>query len=126
MTLKELYELGGIFGVISGVLWFAVRSLISFAYEKKTEIEELKNDHLVKSIEELKSITHQFEESLSAVKDDIIRITEKMRNGQEAQKSVMDALGKFVDATNARFKSIESEIVTIGKDLIMVRGKAKR
>lgn len=125
MSLKDLWEIGGIFGLAAGILWFAVRSLISFAYSKKTEIENLKNEMTEKSILELKDLTLSFGRGLHEIKEEIIRITEKIKNGQEAQKHVMEALEKFVEATNLRFKAIESEVVVLGKDLVMVKGTIK-
>lgn len=126
MTLREALEYVGVFSGLCGILWAVIRSLISFAYKKQTEVESIKDSHMNKSIEELKAITDQFEETLVELKEQIIRITDRIRNNVEAQQSVTAALQKFVDSTGARFKDIESELVEIGKDLVMVKSKSKR
>ncbi|MDZ4677904.1 MAG: hypothetical protein SGI74_10400 [Oligoflexia bacterium] len=69
---------------------------------------------------------HTLEKLHTAYLGELSLIHERVKENGKDYTSIVEALKEFVISAQTRFEKVESELVQIGKELFMVKGRSKR
>jgi len=99
---------GAIVSILGGIRW-----LLQVYFKQQKEINKLKRNMYIASMDEIKTIIDDFNLELSNFKDDLQRITEIGTSAKTTGLKVMRYLESYINQNEKRLKSIENEIETL-------------
>lgn len=123
----------GIALTIIGGLYGAAQLVVGSYFKKAKEFEDYKEQHVNQAIEELKEVTKLHSEKLDQQSRDNRELERKLdisiarySQYQDAQEAVIDSFRSFSEASNQRILSLEGTVVSLGKDVYMLKSKGSK
>ncbi len=121
--------IGSIVGLLVSVFG-ALRWLMNVNEKKNVRIIELEKENNLNIVKRLEDSLEDFAKEMAATRKEITSIKaslalvmREVKSGSEQAKAVFTQLKEYADRAEKRFAKLESDVVKVGQDLIMIRGK---
>lgn len=114
--------LGGVAAVI-GMLAGTIKWLLDKYFKKQEELEALRKNYTDVALENLRETVDQHKKELKIIKSSLDSSTVALQTADKDIRDLSKDVSSYVDQTNNRMQRLESEIIKIGNDLILIRGK---
>jgi predicted nucleic acid-binding Zn-ribbon protein len=107
----------------------AVRWLIYVYWKQASTIEDLRSKNEKLAIERLNTSVDGMKESLlvhrtemQKLRNDIEVLQTQLRTQKKDGEAIMESLSTYIETTKARIAQVETQVVQLGKALIMIKG----
>lgn len=116
---------GSIAAVIGGIRW-----LLKVYFKQQQEIEKLKKTQQERATDDLKETLRDFKievnehrKRLLELESKIASVSVKFEENREATKRLIESIKEYVRKSEERIKKIETEIMSLGSDVKLIRTK---
>lgn len=121
--MPEMWQaLGGVAALVTAMAGI-IKVLVDRYFKQATELEELKKNYGAKMLEDLKSTVTEHKKELKILGEKIEKNTSAQMMGDRKLQVLTEDLRKYALESEEKFEKFQSEIVKLGKEVFMVRGK---
>lgn len=108
----------------------AVRWLLQVYFKQNEKIEDLRSQHERQHIGKIKDTVHALELAIEAHKRQLAKVEDRLvklqglavQTNSVHEKAALD-FSRTIDETFKRFQQIETRVLQLSKDIIMIKGK---
>ena len=118
---EAVFAIAGLMGTLAGL----IRWLLVKYFDKQEELEALKKRFADTAIDNLKETVEEHKKELRILKVSLDRSADSIDRSDKQIKTMTEDLRSYVSESHIRMQHIESQILKLGNELIMIKGKPK-
>lgn len=109
---------------VVGVLAGLIRWLLQEYFKKAAELEDVKKAHTARLLQELEVTVDEHRKEIRSLGIKIESSTKAITDSDKKLQTLTEDLRKFLVNTEEKFSRIETDVIKIGRDLIMLKDRA--
>jgi chromosome segregation ATPase len=115
---EALAGIAAVLGALAGI----IKWLLSEYFKKAEALEETKKQLTDRSIENLKEIVDEHKIELKTLGSKLKDATTTLQSHNSKLDDLEESLIEYIEQTKTRIEKLESQIIKLGTDLILIKG----
>lgn len=125
MENKELWTvLGSIVGVISALI-VLIKYVLKEYFKLVNNSNGIKHSNEIKAIEELEKVINEHKKDLRMLQEQMKDALEKLNRNYSTTEAFIASLTTYIQSNSEKTKQIESKLIKLSDDLVMLKRKFK-
>lgn len=121
--MAEMWQAVAAIAVVLGTLAGIIKWLLEKYFEKQEELEALKKRNSDIMLENLSGTVDAHKKELRNLKNSLDLNTAALCKTDVELKDLAKQVSKYSDSTEARMQKFETQLIKIGEDLYLVKGR---